>query len=195
MKNNVAPPLPPFVVITGREGSGKDSYAHHLAEKGYLHIAAGDVIRDRAREQGYSDPIPRSILSKIGDQMKRELGDSPITESAWRAYEQQDHPVGLVISGLRRVGEIEACKARGGVVLWIDANDRRRFQNLQKRENAPSWEAFVTVGESEYNGTTTGGKTGVNLHDIQLMADCHVANSGTLEDLFRNADLTLARAV
>ena len=101
--------LPKRIAITGKEGSGKDSLGNLLEERtGYLHISAGDVLRERAREQGHTDPIPREILSQVGDEMKKEFGPSPIIESTLKKYEllQVEFPAGVVISGLRRIGEL-----------------------------------------------------------------------------------------
>jgi len=184
--------LPKFIAIVGREGSGKDSYGDYLATKGYMHVSAGDVLRERARESGFTDPIPRTVLSQIGDEMKKEFGPSPITESTIFRYEElkDKYPGGLVISGLRRTGEIEAFKTHDAVVLWIDADDERRYanENLRARGDEQSIEDFIERGKEEYFGSTDGGKDGVNLRQVELLSDYKICNDGSLEDLFEKAD-------
>lgn len=189
--------LPQFVVVTGKEGSGKDSYGDHLAEHRYMHVSAGDVLRARARAQGFKDSIPRSVLSRIGDELKQEFGPSPIVKSTIAEYkrQQENFPAGLVISGLRRVGELTAFKDCGAVQVWIEADDDRRFTNQSQRGRGDQQdrEAFLERSRKEYYGDTDGGGDGVNLQAIESLADCVVVNDGSLEDLFRNADKALAQ--
>ncbi len=183
--------LPQFIAVTGQEGSGKDSLGAYLAKLGYMHVSAGDVLRSRAREQGYEDPIPRSVLSEIGDEMKKEFGPSPITESTLAKYNQspEEFPAGLVISGLRRAGELTAFKSHGATTIWIEADVDRRFVNQTQRARGDeqSLEAFMNKGKEEYYGNTQGGEEGVNLQAIEALADCRVVNSGSLDDLYNNA--------
>lgn len=195
--NRGALELPQFIIITGQEGSGKDSYGDHLATQDYMHVSAGDVLRSRARMQGFTDPIPREVLSKIGDELKQEFGPSPIVKSMIAEYErqQENFPSGLVISGLRRVGELMAFKDYGAVQIWIAADDNQRFTNQSQRGRGDKQdrEAFLERSKKEYYGDIDGGGDGVNLQAIEALADCVVTNDGGLEDLFRNADEALGQ--
>lgn len=188
--------LPEFIAVTGPEASGKDVYAGLLTKMGYLHIAAGDVIRERARSLGFTDPIPRSTLSQVGDAMKEEFGPSPITQSSLATYEAQrvQFPAGLVISGLRRVGELTAFKEHGAIALWIAASDDQRYANQQNRARGDqqSREEFLARSRAEYFGTTEGGTDGVNLQAIESLADCKITNDGSLDDLYIKGDEILA---
>lgn len=192
--------MPKFLAVTGREASGKDSYVAHLVERGYLHIAAGDVMRERARQAGYEGELTRDILSKVGDEFKAEFGSSPITTSSVEAYEQQVemYPAGLVISGLRRVGEIKAFKERGAVVLWVDANPERRFARQQERARGDSnmtIEEFERMSNKEYYGAGDGNAEGVNLQAVEALADIRVGNNGSLEEFLAAADDALHQSV
>lgn len=183
--------LPRLIAITGQEGSGKDSLGDLFANAGYMHVSAGDVLREYARELGHIDPIPRTILSQVGDRLKKEFGPSPITESTLKRYKslQQEFPAGIVISGLRRVGELKAYKSHGAVSIWIDADEERRFGHINSRSRGDEQarEDFAAKSREEYYGTTQGGEDGVNLRAIELLTDCRVANNGTLDELYENA--------
>jgi hypothetical protein len=188
--------LPKLVAVTGQEASGKDSYAAHLAAMGYMHVSAGDVLRERARAQGYQDPIERTVLSKIGDELKQEFGPSPIVESTLAKYHAQeaDFPGGLIISGLRRTSELKAFQAHGAALLWIAASDESRLanQHARGRGDDQSDAAFLEKSQQEYTGTTAGGAEGVNLQAVEALADCRVENDGNLEDLYQRADDSLS---
>jgi dephospho-CoA kinase len=187
--------LPKLIAIVGQEASGKDSYGEHLGELGYMHVSAGDVIRARARAEGFSDPISREVLSQVGDRLKQQFGPSPITESSIERHQQQQelYPSGLVISGLRRVGELMAFKKHGAVVVWLDASTELRFNNQSSRARGDNqdFEDFKAQGDKEYFGTTDGGASGVNLQAVEALADIKVPNKGTLIDLYTNADKAL----
>lgn len=191
--------LPKFIAVTGQEGSGKDSVGDYLALHGYLHVSAGDVLRTHARARGYKDPISREVLSEVGDALKKEFGPSPITESTLADYDrlQTKFPCGLVITGLRRTGELETFKAHGAIVLWIEADDDRRYKNQTKRGRADQQnrEGFIKKSREEYSGKTQGGKHGVNLKAVEILADCRVANDSSLEDLYLRATAALKTQV
>ena len=197
MSNSDLSPLPRLIAVTGQEGSGKDTYSEHLAELGYMHVSAGDVIRERARAEGHTDPLSRDTLSQIGDKLKQEFGPSPITESSLEKYKMNAdvYPAGLVISGLRRVGELEAFKARGAVVIWIDADVEKRYkhQSNRARGDQQNLVSFIKQSHKEYLGNTDGGSIGVNLQAVEAHADCRVTNNGTVEELLVNADDALAK--
>jgi hypothetical protein len=176
--------LPEFIAVTGLKGSGKDYLARHLeSEYGYLHIPSSDVLRQIAREQGYEDPIPREVLSQIGDEFKKKFGPSPITDSSITKYEQnQDkYPGGLVISGLRRPPELKAFKARGAKALWVHADGMQRFKNTQNRGRGDeqSLEDFQAHDKVEYEGAAAGDENTIRLRAIEELADHRVTNDNT----------------
>lgn len=79
-------------------------------------------------------------------------------------------------------------------MLWIDADDDRRFANQRHRARGDEQDrtAFIERGHREYCGINDGGENGVNLQAIEALADCSVANDGCLDDLFQKADALLA---
>lgn len=178
--------MPPrLLAVCGTDACGKDYYAGHLAQNyGYMHVSAGDVIRNEARSQGHTDPIPREVLSKVGDDMKRRYGAAPIAQSAlekWQ-HQQKTYPAGLVISGLRRVPEIRELKDRGGLVVFIDAPLELRFAWQSRRvcrEVAATIEAFAASSDIEYYGRTPAGTAGVYLQGVEELADIQFMNGGT----------------
>lgn len=194
-----ATPTPLFIAITGTEGSGKDTYAHHLETKGFMHVSAGDFIRKQARAQGYKDPIPREVLSRIGDELKVKFGPSPITVSTLASYHhaREHFPAGLVISGFRRIGELEAFKAAGAVIIWIDADENIRYEREKARkrdDQALTLEAFQARGRKEYYGETEGGKEGVYLKGVEALADFKVFNNGDRAGFIKEVDQLLGLA-
>jgi len=192
MTNLSSPPR--HIAIVGLEASGKDTYANYLETKGYLHVAAGDFLRAQARRQGYKDPIDRATLSKVGDELKLKYGPSPIVTSTLESYrvDQQKYPAGIVISGLRRTGEIaELKKQLDAVVLWIDCDDEIRFhrQTVRARDDhAASLAEFIKKSHQEYRGDNSSDGKGVNLQAVEAMADMRIPNNGTEAEFIAATD-------
>lgn len=182
-EHNIPRRLPEFVAITGRQGSGKDHLGRHLEEgHGFLHVPASDVLRQIARDQGYKDPIPREVLSKIGDEFKKEFGPSPITESSIAKYKLAPEKYsGLVISGLRRPPEVDAFKTYGAVALWIHAGEEQRYNNIsiRNRGDEGAFEEFQAHDELEYEGPVQADANSIGLRDIEELADHKVSNDNT----------------
>lgn len=185
------------VAITGTDASGKDLYAQHLEDMGFMHVSAGDVLRNAARAQGHLDPIPRIVLSEVGDQMKAKFGSAPIVLSSIETYSEKkdSYPAGLVISGLRRVAEVKAFKERGAYVLFVDADPQIRFArqlNRKGREKSENIEDFLRSGQIEYLGQTSAELAGVYLQGVERLADVILLNNGEQADFFEQADKLIA---
>jgi dephospho-CoA kinase len=191
--------MPPRLIqISGTLGSGKDSVGDMLAEKyGYQHVSAGDVLRTEARAQGYTDPIPREVLGKIGDHLAHTHGPGPITRGALKQYEQvaDQFPGGLAISGIRRVEEAKAAKAHDGFILFTDAPETVRFKHVQARgrgDDGTSLEDFIAREQQELHGTTADGKDGIYILGVKALADAVIVNeTGTFDELYAKAQKAL----
>jgi dephospho-CoA kinase len=179
-----------FIVVSGMPASGKDSAGDHLAERhGFMHVSASNILRAQAAKEGYQAPYSREILGKVGDELKKKYGAAPVSRKALEQYQtvHNEFPGGLVISGLRRVHEIDFVHENHGLVVFIDSPDERRFEWLKarNRDDEVSIETFKEREAAELKGTTAEGKDGVWIEGVRAKADVIIDNSGSLEDLYK----------
>ena len=191
VSNLVRPPK--FVVVAGTDGSGKNTYANHLESMGFFHVSAGNVIRNEAYKRGMREPLSRSVLSSIGDELKRQFGATVITNHSLIEYQKHtaQYAAGLVIGGLRRVAEAHEAIKYGADIIFIDASPITRYKrqfDRTSRENEADYGAFLQRGSVEFNGQTPEGQDGVYLKGVKDIAYFTVMNDGTQEQFFKIAD-------
>lgn len=189
-----------LIAIAGTLGSGKDTAGEYLAAKyGMRHVSAGDVLRTEARLQGYTDPLSREVLGEVGDELEKNYGPGPITRRALAQYEQvvEQFPGGLVLSGIRRMPEVERLKQNGALIIFIDASAELRYQRVIGRsrgDDAPSLESFQQRERAELYGETPEGKNGLYILGVKKEADVIIRNNQGLAKLHQALDRLIVAA-
>lgn len=175
-----------IIGLAGTLASGKDTVSHILAEKyGFLHISTSDMLRAAKRKE-YGD-TPAALLLRndpFANNLRATRGPGILIELALEAYalQQDKYPGGVVISGIRSIGEIESLHAAGGVLLFVDADPNVRYNRTIKRvrdanEQGTTFEEFMTMEASE-RPADNSDKTIQNLNAAKEMADMHLENNG-----------------
>src|SRR5579875_3462272 len=107
-----------LVGLSGTLGSGKDTAANHLVnEHGFMHVSLGDVLRVEARRQGRDTERP--TLIEIGMRLREKygsLGALCIKGIEQWAEQRERYVGGLVISGVRVLGEAQEIKDQKGTL-------------------------------------------------------------------------------
>jgi len=171
--------LPKIIGISGTFSSGKDTLAEYLIENyNYNHVSTGDMVRKEAKKR-YGN-IERPTLRIVATELKKEGGASVLVKKAL------DEPKPIIISGIRAIGEAKTIKEAGGVLLFIDAYIKIRYERMVKR--ARDTEAVSTLEEfmnSELKELAVGNKDeDYNQITVQNMSDKTINNSGNLEDFY-----------
>lgn len=174
--------LPEVVGISGTFASGKDTLAEYLVKKfGYHHVSSSDMIRKVAQERYGS--IERPILRKTGIELRNENGSGVLAEKALEAYSRP-----IIISGIRTVGEAQAIKNTDGVMVFVDADRRLRYERMQKRarddESKISFEEFISREEEE---SSNNDESSQNLSAVMQESDIILSNSGSIDEFLSQA--------
>ena len=174
--------LPQIIGLSGRNSAGKDTLAEYLvSEYGYTHVSTGDMVRAEAMKL-YGN-IERETLQKVAPAYKSEHGAGIFVELALKK------PRPIVISGIRSMGELKAIKQVGGVMIFVDADPKLRYERMQKRardaEADKSFEEFMQLDENEKNAGPTDADYRVD--EIDEKADIHLDNSGTIAEYLDKA--------
>ena len=173
--------------------SGKDTIAHFLVDKhGYYHVSTGDVVREIAQEKYGS--IERPVLYKTANELRREHGSGALAKVALERFFKlpKDSAAGLVVSGLRSVGEAEALQAEGAHIIFVDAPIEVRYERMKNR--ARDNETLVSLDEFKQREADENGGVdpAFSIIDIKALADTVLLNEKTSEDLLASVEQEVA---
>lgn len=184
---------PRIIGLSGTFASGKDTLAHYLVQHyHYLHISTGDMVRQEALKQRGS--IERPVLHEVADSLRRSHGAGVLADLAIKTFEakqaERDDYKGLVVSGLRSLGEAKAIKAASGVLVFTDAPLEIRYERMRSRkrddETTLTLEEFRAQETTELE-TTGEGDEAFNILGIKKISDVILLNSTDLEAYIHQA--------
>lgn len=168
--------LPRIIGVAGTNGSGKDTLGDILhEERGYVVVSLSDILRAELTRDGLEHT--RENLSGRSRQIREEEGDGAMSR---RAIEMQNNTSnGLVITSIRTPGEVDAIHAAGGIVVWIDADQRLRYDRIVaagrgRVTDEIGFEEFLRQERDEMSPTPQGG--GLNMNGVKSRADVTIIN-------------------
>lgn len=174
-----------IIGVAGTNGSGKDTVGHILAAKhNYLFISVTELLRAECRRRGLA--VERENLRMISAEWRREEGLGVLCERSIAEYEKvKDKYSGVVMASLRNPGEADSVHQHGGVVLWIDADPKVRYDRIQANavtrgraeEDNKSFEQFLAEEEAEMHAS--GDEATLDMAGVKAKADIFLENTGT----------------
>ena len=176
-----------IIGISGTAGSGKDTVADIIAHEFSAHILnTTDYVRAVTRYifdlPHESSPI-RDQLYEVATELRKLNQASTVNMGIVQARER-GFSVQL-ITGLRTVGEANAVRVNGGIIIGVDAEPSVRHGRIQKRardaESERTLEQFIIQDEYENNGVGDGDMRGIR--HIIAEADIVIENNSSLEEL------------
>ena len=176
-----------LIGIAGTNGSGKDTVGHLLAQKhNYLFISASDLLREECRKRNL--PVERENLRAISAEWRREGGLGVLVDKALQEYE--NHPgqyAGLAVASVRNPGEGDRVHELGGILVWVDADSRVRYDRIQAanrgrgEEDTKTFAQFLAEEEAEMH--SSGDAAMLNMSAVQDRCDTVIINEGTETEL------------
>jgi dephospho-CoA kinase len=183
-----------LIGLSGTLGAGKDTLAEHLVLKyAFLHVSTGDVLRAEASARGL-DPTNRPTLIEIGVELRSIHGMGALSLKGLEQWQdRRDEFIGgLVVSGLRSLGEAEGIREQNGKLTFIDGPTEVRYKNIEERGRAEgtfsTYEDFIYYEYRELNGLF--GPDSPNLRAVQGIADVQIWNPGVSKEEYLNNALT-----
>lgn len=176
-----------LIGIAGTDGSGKDSLGEYLRDqKGWTFVSVTDTLREEANKRGIK--LGRNTLREISAEWRREYGLGVLVDRAVEAYESSDQldSKGLVVASLRNPGEADSVHLKGGVVVWVDADQAVRYERIHARnrgsEDHVTFEEFQA--EEKIQSQHSGDEATLSLLDVKEKADIFIDNSGSDMEAF-----------
>lgn len=188
--------LPKVIGIAGSFASGQDTLARYLEQKyNYLRFSTSDAVREVAMQKYGS--IERPVLHKAATELRREQGAGALALQGIRKLEQGKYP-GVLVTGIRSMGELKVIVRAGGIMIFTDADLRLRYERMISRsrdaEVQLTQEQFFEREQSEWH--TGDGDEDFNRRDI--LAHCQqlgtvVYNDTDIDEFYRQAEAIFER--
>lgn len=175
--------LPKIIGIAGTNGAGKDTLGELLAElSGYKFRSVSDILREELTTQGI--PHEREHMRALSTQWANEHGHGVLSVKTIEAYveeEKREGYKGLAIGSIRRPAEAEAIHQEGGLVIWVDADKRTRYDRIQANNRGRSDDAHSFEEWSKHEDTEMqpidGEPGSMNMLGVKEIADIHIDNN------------------
>ncbi len=179
-----------LIGIAGTNGAGKDTVGHMLADRhGYLFISVTDILRNEAERRG--EPVEREVLRSISAEWRRELGLGVLVDKAVAEFEASGGKyAGVVIASLRNPGEADRVHALGGIVIWVDADAKVRYDRVQaalaergrEGEDNKTFEQFKAEEAAEMK--SSGDSATLDMSAVRQRADITAINNDKPQEEF-----------
>lgn len=175
--------LPEIVGIAGASGAGKDTTGHLLAKFGYKFTSISDTLRAELDVQGKEHT--RENMRGLSSQWHREFGPEYLTKRTIALYREEKEGfgyTGLAIGSVRRPSEAQVIQADSGMVLWLDADRRVRFERIQaahrgRAEDAVTFEQWCIDEDAEMTPPLGDDGSALNMAGVRDIADVSIDNS------------------
>lgn len=175
-----------IIGIIGTIRSGKDTVGEYIAKKfGIPVYQISFPLKEICRESGI-DPVRENLIA-LGTRLAKEHGDGYLAE-----YLLQHSPERFIITGMRQLGQIAVLKTSSKFLLIsVDADPQLRFERGEldpKPGEASSIEEFIDRETAENSPPNAQ-----RLFECMAMADYHISNEGSLEELYVKVDSILSQ--
>jgi cytidylate kinase len=174
-----------IIGIAGTNGSGKDSVGQVLADRhSYLFVSVTDLLRAELNRRGI--PVEREHLRELSAEWRREYGYGVLVDRAIEEFNKlKGQYIGVAIASLRNPAEADRIHELGGLVLWIDADARTRYERIQNNaearsragEDSKTFEEFLTEEEAEMHSSGDGAT--LDMSKVKKRSDIILDNDQT----------------
>lgn len=168
-----------IIVIIGLPGSGKDTIAGFLKEKGIPSYGLGDVVREEVRKRGL--PITKENQEDVASDLRKKHGKDIVV----RLLEEdikKDPSETICVNGPRTIDELPHLETHGKIILIeVTASEKKRFERCRDRGN--EWDP-KTVEDLRHRDERNIKELGL---DKVLATDKYpkykIDNNGSLQEL------------
>jgi dephospho-CoA kinase len=183
---------PRIIGLSGTNGGGKDTAGHILQKYyGFLFVSVTDLLRDEAEKRAIEPD--RENLRTISAEWRRESGLGVLVDKALAKYEgvKEQYAGGLIMASMRNPGEADRVHELGGVMMWVDADPRIRYDRVQANaasrgraaEDQKTYKEFLAEQEAEMH--QSGDEATLSIAGVKAKCDIFIDNNDPNLEVFR----------
>lgn len=177
-----------LIGITGTNGSGKGAVVEYLvSKKGFSRYSGRSIILEEIEDKHLSSK--RGVMRDVANELRKTHGPGYIME---RLYEMAKGDTNAVLESVRTIGEAEFLKSKNAFIIAVDAKKETRYERVlsMSHDDAPlSFQDFEIMEDREMSSSDPWD---MNVFGVMQLADVHIMNDGTLEELHLQIDTALA---
>jgi dephospho-CoA kinase len=185
---NVPSKSQPIVIgLTGLASSGKSTVANYMEKTwGFDFLVFSDVLKAEAKKRGLLKggdmESQKAILSKLGDDWRRETGKNDIIAEKLIEHIKHDGLLRVAVDGFRAPAEVELFKRsfERFNLIAIEVGQNVRFARRKEQDPAAKLEQIEARDKKDIEQKGLG--------KVITMADFLINNSGTKEELFKKVE-------
>jgi len=175
-----------IIGIAGSNGSGKDTIGGLLArEHNFLFVSLTDFLREELKKRQL--PNTRDQTRTLSAEWRRQYGLDILVRRAFKLYKDQEHLYsGLAMASLRNEGEADAIHALNGLIIWVDAEPKIRYQRIQENfrgedraiNDRKTFQDFINEEQAEMKLPKNGDATMLSMSAVKAKSDLFLINDG-----------------
>jgi dephospho-CoA kinase len=175
-----------IIGLAGTNGAGKGVVGHTLALKhNFLFVSVSDLLREECKKRGL--PPERQNTRMISAEWRKQYGLGVLMDMAVNQYRQLEESYsGVAIDNLRNPYEADRIHELGGIVVWVDADPKTRYERIQRNlqgrgrdDDLRTYEQFLKDEEAEMHPAPGGDETTLNMAGVKTKADILLINDDT----------------
>jgi hypothetical protein len=125
-------------------------------------------------------------MRALSAEWRRQYGYAVLVDRAVEEYKRlQDKYVGVAIASLRNPYEADRVHELGGVVVWVDADPRERYERIRVNaeararagEDSKTFEEFLAEEQAEMH--PSGDAATLDMSAVKVRSDMFLLNSAT----------------
>lgn len=161
--------------ITGTDGAGKGTLVDYLIDqKEFTHYSARAIWLVELAKRGI-EPT-RANMRLVANEIREAHGNDFLITHYLKKIEEEK-PERAVIESIRTTAEAETLKAHGGILIAVDADQKIRYERVQKRRSSSDQVTFEQFAAHEELEANDPNPHGMQKRKVMQMADYTIENN------------------
>lgn len=175
-----------IIGITWPQAAWKGAVVDYLVKNyAYAYFSVSGYLTQELQAQG--QVVNRDTMRELANQLRSEFWPSFIVEQLYHLAHEGGKPA--IIESIRALGELEILKKKADfLLLSIDADQRLRYERALLRNSEKDQVSREKFQEQEALETDNQDPAKQNVPACQKLADIHLDNNGSLEQLYEQID-------